>query len=228
MNRIGFIVITLATQFAGHGLAAESPPGEPIQTLTVERGNLSVLLRDNALSPGLLSGFGSLFNRADAPDFDAFDPDDRGASAGLNFEHVICGHANPANSFTPRRGRYELFKLADGHSATLVRKAEDDPWALPSTFKYSVDESNGIDFEFECRAHKKELFGKRGYAVLFFADYMNDVAEVALHFRGVPAPGAPEQWISADAPPRPPDYNQGLTAAWLRKRWNTTPTTISN
>ena len=94
--------------------------GEPVQTLTLQRGNISALLRDNALSPGLLGGVDSLFNRVDAPDFDAFDPAERGASAGLNFEHVICGHSNAFNSFTPRRGRYELFKLADGRSAMLV------------------------------------------------------------------------------------------------------------
>src|SRR3954467_13270234 len=35
----------------------------------------------------------------------------------------------------------------------------------------------------------------------FFADYMNDVAHVAIHFRGVTAEGGVEQWISADAPP---------------------------
>src|SRR5438552_3112103 len=195
--QIGLIGVLL--QIATPAFAAEGLPSPPVQTLTIEQGNLSVLFRDNALSPGLLSGVDSLFDRADAPDFDAFDPDDRGASAGLNFEHVICGHSNSANAFTPRRGRYELFKGADGRSAMLVRKADDDPWALSSTLKYSVSESNAIDFQFECQAHDKELFGKRSYAVLFFADYMNDVADVALHFRGVSAPGEPETWISADA-----------------------------
>jgi len=47
--------------------------------------------------------------------------------------------------------------------------------------------------------------------VLFFADYMNDVAEVPIHFRGVNAPGETEHWISADAPSGHPDYNQGGT-----------------
>ena|SRR5438445_8022502 len=74
--------------------SAQGELGEPVQTLTLQRGNISALLRDNALSPGLLSGIDSLFNRVDAPEFDAFDPDDRGASAGLNFEHVICGQSN--------------------------------------------------------------------------------------------------------------------------------------
>jgi hypothetical protein len=74
-----------------------------------------------------------------------------------------------------------------------------------------VTEPNSIDFEFECRAHHKELFGSRGYAVLFFADYMNDVADMAIHFRGVPGPGQTERWISVDAPPGNPDYNHGGT-----------------
>src|SRR5437667_4508990 len=148
MIKVQIALIGVLLQIATPAVAAEGLPSPPVQTLTVEQGNLSVLLRDNALSPGLLSGVDSLFNRTDAPDFDAFDPDDHGASAGLNFEHVICGHANPANSFTPRRGRYELFKLPDGHSAMLIRKAEDDPWALSSTFKYSLTEPNAIDFEF--------------------------------------------------------------------------------
>src|SRR6266581_5963849 len=139
--------------------SAQGALGEPVQTLTLQRGNISALLRDNALSPGLLSGVDSLFNRKDAPEFDAFDPDDRGASAGLNFEHIICGHSNVANAFAPRHGRYELHKLADGCSAMLVRNAEDDPWALSSTLKYSLSEPSAIDFEFECRAHKAELFG---------------------------------------------------------------------
>jgi hypothetical protein len=186
-------------------------PVEGLQTLTIERGNLSVLVRDNALSPGLLSGVDSLFDKTNAPGFDAFDPDDRGASAGLNFEHIICGHSNKFNAFAPRKGRYELFKQPDGYSAMLVRKAEDDPWSISSSLKYTMTEPHSIDFEFECRAHNKELFGSRGYAVLFFADYMNDVADLAIHFRGVRGPDQPEQWISADAPPGNPEYNHGGT-----------------
>src|SRR5436190_7856886 len=200
MKRLWLIALALAGKIVALPSSGLAAPAEASQTLTVEWGNLSVLLRDNALSPGLLSGIDSLVNRTDAPGFDAFDPDDRGASAGLNFEHVICGHSNTFNAFAPRHRRYELFKQAEGRSAMLVRKAEDDPWALSSTLKYSVSEPSAIDFEFECRAHNKELFGKRAYAVLFFADYMNDVADVAIHFRGVRARGGAEEWIRAEAP----------------------------
>jgi len=207
---LGFVLVA-ATLASRLGFSAERIHGEAVQTLNIRRGNLDVLLRDNALSPGLLSGVDSLFHRKAAPEFDAFDPDDRGASAGLNFEHVICGHSNAANAFTPRRGRYQLFKLGDGRSAMLVRNAGDDPWALDSTFKYSVSAQDAIDFEFQCRPQNRELFGPRGYAVLFFADYMNDVAELPIHFRGVAGPGAKESWISAAAPPGHPDYDHGGT-----------------
>src|SRR5436190_17773744 len=158
MKRLWLIALALAGKIVALPSSGLAAPAEASQTLTVEWGNLSVLLRDNALSPGLLSGIDSLVNRTDSPGFDAFDPDDRGASAGLNFEHVICGHSNSFNAFAPRHGRYELFSGADRRSGTLVRKAEDDPWGLASTFKYSVTDSNAIDFQFQCRAHNKSLF----------------------------------------------------------------------
>jgi len=198
-------LLPLRSAIAGEDLSA------PVETLTLQRGDLTVVLRDNSLSPKVLSGLDSLFNRKDAPGFDAFDPDDRGASAGLNFEHVICGHSNRANAFTPRHGKYQLHPLPDGASAKLVRAAKDDPWALASSLKYSLRASNAIDFEFQCRAQNKDLFGKRDYAVLFFANYMNDVADASIHFRGVTAPEQSEQWIRADVPSGHTDYNHGGT-----------------
>ncbi|MBI2948467.1 MAG: hypothetical protein HYY23_12555 [Verrucomicrobia bacterium] len=191
--------------------AAHEKEGTRTETWKIERGQLSVLFLDNSQSPRVLSGIDALFHSQAAPEFDAFDPDGAGASAGLNFEHVISGHPNPANSFTPRKGKYELFRLPDGVSVELVRKAEDDPWALASTFRYTVREPHYVDFEFRCQASDPRLFGERGYAVLFFADYMNDVEEVPIYFRGVEIAGAPEKWIRAEAPSGHPDYNTGGT-----------------
>src|SRR5262245_61407919 len=65
----------------------------------ITEGNLKVVLRDNARSPKVLSGLASLFHQHDAPTFDAFDPDSPGASAGLNFEHIISGHKNAHKAF---------------------------------------------------------------------------------------------------------------------------------
>jgi len=83
----------------------------PETSLVVEAGDLSVLFHDNTDSPRTLSGLQSLFNRQDSPDFDAFDPGSRGSSAGLNFEHIISSHQDPANKFAPRHGRYALHTL---------------------------------------------------------------------------------------------------------------------
>jgi len=212
-NRTRVCLVTLALSLCWERpvVAAEETLGERVETLELQNGNLSTLLRDNSRSPKILSGLDSLFDRKNAPGFDAFDPDDLGASAGLNFEHVICGHSNRANAFAPRHGRYDLHRLGDGASALLTRQAKDDPWVLASSLQYRLSAPNAIDFEFQCRAQNRELFGKRGYAVLFFANYMNDVAKVALHFRGVAGPGQAEEWIEAEAPPGHPDYNQGGT-----------------
>lgn len=190
---------------------AQDDRGILSETSKVERGQLSVLFRDNSQSPRVLSGIDALFHTEDAPDFDAFDPDAGGASAGLNFEHVICGHPNPANAFTPRKGKYELFRLPDGASVELARKAADDPWALASTFRYTVREPHYVDFEFRCQSSDPKRFGERGYAVLFFADYMNDVEAVPIFFRGLDSAGAAEKWVRAEAPPGHPDYNTGGT-----------------
>jgi len=95
--------------------------GEKKTTIMIANGNLSVLFRDNFASPQVLSGIQSLFNKKVGADFDAYDPDSKGASAGMNFEHIISGHRSQLNKFTPRRGRYDLFNLSDSNSVVLVR-----------------------------------------------------------------------------------------------------------
>ncbi len=186
-------------------------PAEKAQTTAIERGDLAVSFRDNSESPKVLSGVTSLVNVKDAPGFNAYDPDTAGAAAGLNFEHIISGHKDASNSFTPRKGPYALERLPDGKSVRLVRKREDDPWAVSSTLTYTVSEPHAIDFEFRCIPHDRKRFGERGTAIFFWANYMNDVAEVPLHFRGVEAPGGEEKWIAGDAPEGHRDWNKGGT-----------------
>ena len=193
-------------------LAAGGPPGSPRETVEIRAGDLGFVVRDNSRSPRVLSGIDSLFNLRDAPKFDAYDPDGKGASAGLNFEHIISGHRDRKNAFTPRAGRYSLFALPeDEKGAVLVRKEADDPWGVSSTLEYRASPPNAVDFAFRCVCHRPEMFGARQYAILFFANYMNDVADVALHFRGVAEAGGAERWIAADAPPGPRDWNSGGT-----------------
>lgn len=169
------------------------------------------MFRDNAESPRVLSGIDSLYNTRGAGNFDAFDPDSPGASAGLNFEHVISGHENRHNAFTPRHGRYTLRRLPDGRSVELVRDSRDCPWKMASVMRCTLVPPHGVDFEFRCRFHDKALLGRRGYAILFWANYMNDVADVAIHFLGVERAGGETKWIAADAPAGHPHWNGGGT-----------------
>lgn len=193
---------------AFQALAVAQEEGETA-SVQIDRGELSVLFCDNSQSPGVLSGIDQLFNTKHAAGFDAYDPDTPGASAGLNFEHIISGHESENNKFTPRHGRYTLRRLPDGQSVELLRKADDGPWKVASTLRYTVRAPHYIDFTFRCTPEDAALFGPRQYAVFFFANYMNDVAESAIHFRGHAAEDAPETWIAADAPKSHPDWNGG-------------------
>ena len=174
--------------------------GKRVKTAQIERGELSVLFQDNSESPKpKLSGVQSLFNVKHAPGYDAYDPNSPGSGAGLNFEHIISGHEGKYNAFTPRHGRYDLYERGDGHSVRLVRKAEDSPWKMASTMTYAVTEPYYIDMEFKCTPQDATSFGKRSHAIFFWADYMSQVKDVALHFRGIDQLGGKETWIRAEA-----------------------------
>jgi hypothetical protein len=92
-----------------------------------------------------------------------------------------------------------------------VRQARDDPWSVESTLTYTLAEPHYVDVAFRCCPHDAARFGQRGYAIFFFCHYMNDVADPALHFRGMQEAGAAEDWIAADAPPGHPHWRQGGT-----------------
>jgi hypothetical protein len=190
---------------------ARPPAGQRVETLTLTHGRLGVDLQDNSDSPNRLSGLQSLFHTQNTPRFDAFDPDAPGASAGLNFEHIISGHRNQRNRFTPRHGAYPLYRLADQRSAILVRRREDSPWDVSSTMRYRLVEPNTVDFRFRCTPHDAARFGTRRYAIFFFANYMNDVFSPAVHFWGIDAPGGKEKWIEATVPPGHADWDHGGT-----------------
>ncbi len=183
--------------------------GERVPSARIERGDLAVVFRDNSQSPQELSGIDALFNTKDAPNYDAFDPDTRGASAGLNFEHIISGHETPKNKFAPRHGQFTLHRLPDGKSVLLERQAKDSPWRVASTLKYVVNAPHYVDFTFRCTPQDASLFGSRAYALFFFANYMNDVDDVRLHFRGQKLPNGEEVWLAVDAPRGPADWNGG-------------------
>ncbi|MBI3850699.1 MAG: hypothetical protein HY298_10575 [Verrucomicrobia bacterium] len=86
MKRLLFL---FAVSLVAVRLGAVEIDGEKVETAEIVQGDLRVLFRDNSQSPKILSGVDSLFNTRAAQNFDAYDPDSPGASAGLNFEHII-------------------------------------------------------------------------------------------------------------------------------------------
>ena len=97
------------------------------ETIAVERGELSVLFRDNSQSPRILSGIQSLINVKHADGYDAFDPDGSSTSAGLNFEHITSGHKDQHNMFSPRHGVFAIHRI-DDHTVELRRRREASQW----------------------------------------------------------------------------------------------------
>ncbi|MBX3437300.1 MAG: hypothetical protein KF861_07420 [Planctomycetaceae bacterium] len=209
-NRPGAILLAAVVVWSGAWSAANDEAGPAVGTIEINAGELSVLFRDNTQSPAVLSGIDSLFNVKHAPGYDAYDPEGKGSSAGLNYEHIISGHESPHNKFTPRQGTYTLHQVND-RTVRLVRRAEDEPWNVASTLTYSIVDPHYIDFDFRCSPQEAALFGERGWATFFFANYMNEVDDVPLQFRGIAAPGQGESWIAGDAPAGHPDWNRGGT-----------------
>lgn len=180
------------------------------ETVSVKAGELEVLFRDNSESPKILSGLQSLFNVKHAKDHDAYDPIGSSTSAGLNFEHIISGHKNDRNMFTPRIGTYSMHRIYD-RTVELRRKREDSPWDVSSTLRYSVVAPYYVDFEFKCTPHDRSKFGSRGYGIFFWANYMNQVEDVNLHFLGKEQEDGSEKWIAADASQPHVDHVAGGT-----------------
>ena len=137
-----------------HGSSADP---KSLSTVTLRRGALTATFRDNAQSPRLLSGIDQLFHDS-AASFDAFDPDSPGASAGLNFEHIISGHASPYHRFTPRSGRFSLHGDPGQPTVRLVRRAEDSPWRVSGELTYTLCPPHYVDFQFRCKADEAERF----------------------------------------------------------------------
>jgi hypothetical protein len=77
--------------------------------------------------------------------------------------------------------------------------------------RLTVVKPNAIDFQFRCTPHDALRFGRRGYAIFFFANYMNDVDSPAIHFRGIDRADGPEKWIEAHVPSGHPDWDHGGT-----------------
>ncbi len=121
-----------------------------------------------------------------------------GASVGLNFEHIIAGHENPYNAFTPGAGRIIFTSSATASRSCWCATPPTARGRSPAAMTYTVTEPHYIDFEFKCQPKDPERFGEHGYAIFFWADYMNDVDRPCPPFSRCRGQGSAEQWISAE------------------------------
>src|ERR1043165_5907906 len=110
--------------------------------------------------------------------------------------------------------------ITEGDLKVVIRDQTKSLSGVASLFHQKhapdVDAYIRAGLNFRCTAHDKSLFGKRGYAILFFANYMNNVDDIALNFRGVEGAKQEERRNKADAPRGPrdkrhPDWTQGGT-----------------
>jgi hypothetical protein len=166
-------------------------------TFTV--GDLTATFADNGDSPHWLSGARSVVHGPTGAS--AFDTVKRW-SGGLNFEHLIAGHFDPANAFEPRRGWMGLSILPTGDGVVLYRPRETSQWAVESSIAYRMLAPNHIDMDFRCTVHDPARFAPESYAAFFFASYMHGAESPAITFPsdgGLVSVVEPGTYIGRDA-----------------------------
>jgi len=176
------------------------PKVRPAAGYPVARGDLYAEFRENVVFRGEpnLSGIPVILHRLN-PHLPFIRED-----AGLNFEHIFCGHADQRNGFTPRSGLFRLTPLEAGDGVVLTREAADEPWNIGSTLRYRLVPPHYIDFEFKATINDASPFQSENYAAFFFASYMGFVADNEINFLGVPASGEQEQWVRSRSNGRDP------------------------
>ena len=157
-----------------------------------ESGRLKGRVRDNSGSPEVLSGIQSLVYMDGDQHFEAF-------RAGWNLEYVFSGHRDDQNRFAPRRHPYQVCRESEGDSVFLVRLASQSPWSVEHVTRLTPAGPHSIDIDFRCRFLDVSRFGARKYAVFFWANYMRELHDAVIHFRGVDGVGEQEQWIRAES-----------------------------
>lgn len=216
MNRMGsrllvaFLLFAAPVCHAAHPLAA---PGVTSLTnpkvvyqetdqhhVALKRGEITAIIVDNAAIdlpelPGHRAGYNGVASLTHRKrETNLFVP----PIAGLNFEHIHDGTAaGLKEKFEPRAFPMQL-RIIDAHTVELYQPPTGN-WKLESCGRYAMLEDGTIEYTFECVPRGGGY--RHGYIGLFWASYIHNPEDNAIHFRGRPrGSDASSNWIKAITP----------------------------
>lgn len=164
---------------------------ETENVLTVEKGNLKVILVDNtAIPPDHREGYNGIAQLYHASqDSGIFVP----AFAGFNLEHIFGGDSLE-QLFEPRRHPMTLYRKSDDE--VLLYQAPTPLSKVESLTTFRIIAPHYIDIDVDFIFHDVEFF-KHGYAGLFWASYIDKPADKKMYFHGTTKKGEAATWIGA-------------------------------
>lgn len=202
---VGVGVCSAAHPLAAPGVTSLTNPNVIYQTsdkhhVLIQRGDVTAIIVDNASidSPELpghragYNGVASLKHRDH--DTNLFVP----ALAGLNFEHIHDGtRAGLKEKFEPRAFPMQL-RVIDEYTVELYQPPTGN-WRLESCGRYQLLHDGTIEYTFECIPRAGGY--RHDYIGLFWASYIHEPEDQAIHFRGRPRDtDASPSWIKAVTP----------------------------
>lgn len=186
----------LGTSLTNKDLAYEVPDQHYV---ILERNGYTAIIADNAAIdvpelPGHRAGYSGLASlKHETQTENLFVP----FYAGLNFEHIHDGTtAGLVEKFEPRKFPMEL-RIVDEHTVELYQPPTGN-WKLESCGRYRMLDDGAIEYTFECIPRANEY--AHDFIGLFWASYMQQPEDKAIHFRGSTPDIEAVHWIKAVTP----------------------------